>query len=67
MKHTKGKHLKKRGRIRLTSRFYALMVTILGFISIFIFDAIGETDITGPIFVMFLGILAYAGSFGEDE
>ena len=66
MKHTKGKHLKKRGRIRLTSRFYALMVTILGFISIFIFDAIGETDITGPIFVMFLGLLGYAGSFGED-
>lgn len=66
MKHTKGKHLKRR-KIVLTSRFYALMTIILGFMSLFIFDAIGETDITGPIFVMFLGILGYVGSFGEDE
>lgn len=66
MKCTKGKHLKRR-KIVLTSRFYALMATILGFVSLFIFDAIGETDITGSIFIIFLGMLGYIGSFGEDE
>lgn len=65
MKRTKS-NLKRR-KIVLTSRFYALMTIIIGFISLFILDAVGETDATGPVFVMFLGILIYAGSFGEDE
>ncbi len=57
----------KKGRITLTSRFYALMCTVLGILSIFIFKAIGETDMTGPVFVILMGTLAYIGSFGEDD
>ena len=61
-----GKKSKKR-RITLTSRFYALMCIVLGILSIFIFKAIGEIDMTGPVFAIFLGTLGYIGSFGEDE
>lgn len=62
----KRKHLRKK-RIVLTDRFYALMATLLGIVSIFIFKAIGETDMTGPIFIIFLGTLGYIGTFGEDD
>lgn len=62
----KRKHLRKK-RIVLTDRFYALMATLLGIVSIFIFKVIGETDMTGPIFVIFLGTLGYIGTFGEDD
>ncbi len=61
----KRKKLKKR-KIRLTDRFYALMTIILGIGSIFIFRAIGEIDMTGPVFVIIFGTLAYIGTFGED-
>lgn len=61
-----GKKSKKR-RITLTSRFYALMCIVLGILSIFIFKAIGEIDMTGPVFVIFLGTLGYIGTFGEDN
>ena len=66
MKNTKGKHFKRR-RIVLTSRFWALMTTLLGIGSLFIFKAIGEIDITGSIFVILLGSLSYIGSFEEDK
>lgn len=61
-----GKKSKKR-KITLTSRFYALMCIVLGILSIFIFKVIGEIDMTGPVFVILMGTLAYIGSFGEDE
>ena len=61
-----GKKSKKK-RITLTSRFYALMCIVLGILSIFIFKAIGEIDMTGPVFVIFLGTLGYIGTFGEDN
>ena len=57
----------KKRRITLTSRFYALMCIVLGILSIFIFKAIGEIDMTGPVFVIFLGTLGYIGTFGEDN
>lgn len=66
MKNMKGKHFKKR-RIVLTSRFWALMTTLLGIGSLFIFKAMGEIDITGSIFIILLGSLSYIGSFGEDK
>lgn len=62
----KGKHLRKR-KIVLTDRFYALMSILLGILSMFIFKEIGETDVTGPIFIIFLGTLGYIGTFGEDN
>lgn len=62
----KRKHLRKK-RIVLTDRFYALMATLLGIVSIFIFKAIEEIDMTGPIFIIFLGTLGYIGTFGEDD
>ena len=63
-----GKHMKKRGlHISNESRFYALLVVILGIVSGFIFKAMGEIDMTGPIFVVLLGLLGYIGTFGEDK
>ena len=63
-----GKHMKKRGlHISNESRFYALLAVILGTISGFIFKAIGEIDMTGPIFMILFGVLGYIGTFGEDE
>ena len=63
-----GKHMKKRGlHISNESRFYALLAVILGIVSVFIFKAIGEIDMTGPIFVILFGVLGYVGTFGEDE
>ena len=63
-----GKHMKKRGlHISNESRFYALLVVILGIVSGFIFKAIGEIDMTGPIFMILFGVLAYMGTFGEDK
>ena len=69
MRITKGKHLKERRKLYINneSRFYALLVVILGIVSGFIFKAIGEIDMTGPIFVVLLGLLGYIGTFGEDE
>lgn len=71
MKHMKGqgKHMMKKGRlyIKNESRFYALLAIILGIVSGFIFKAIGEIDMTGPIFIVLLGLLGYIGTFGEDE
>ena len=63
-----GKHMKKR-RLRISneSRFYALLVVILGIVSGFIFKTMGEIDMTGPIFVVLLGLLGYIGTFGEDK
>lgn len=57
----------KRRRIKLTERFFALMTILLGIGSIFMFRLLNEIDITGPIFVIILGVLAYVGTFGEDE
>lgn len=65
-KRNKGKYLRKR-KIVLTDRFYALMSILLGILSMFIFKEIGETDVTGPIFIIFLGTLGYIGTFGEDD
>ena len=63
-----GKHMKKRGlHISNESRFYALLAVILGIISGFIFKAIGEIDMTGPIFMILFGTLGYISTFGEDE
>lgn len=71
MKHMKGqgKHMIKKGRlyIKNESKFYALLAIILGIVSGFIFKAIGEIDMTGPIFIVLLGLLGYIGTFGEDE
>ena len=69
MRITKGKHLKERRKlyIKNESRFYALLAVILGIISGFIFKAIGEIDMTGPIFVVLLGLLGCIGTFGEDK
>lgn len=71
MKYMKGqgKHMMKKGRlyIKNESRFYALLAIILGIVSGFIFKAIGEIDMTGPIFIVLLGLLGYIGTFGEDE
>ena len=68
IKKGQGKHMKKRGlRINNESRFYALLVVILGIVSGFIFKAIGEIDMTGPIFIILFGVLGYIGTFGEDE
>lgn len=66
MKNTKGKHFKRR-KIVLTDRFYALMLILLGIVSIFIFKGIGEIDMTGPVFIIIMGIFGYAGTFGEDK
>lgn len=66
MKNTKGKHLKRR-KIVLTSRFWALMMVILGIVSGFIFKRIGEVDMTGPIFMVLFGLYAYICTFGEDK
>jgi hypothetical protein len=64
-----GKHMMKKGRLHIKneSRFYALLVVILGIASGFIFKAIGEIDITGPIFLVLFGLLGYIGTFVEDE
>ena len=63
-----GKHMKKiRLHISNDSRFYALLVVILGIVSGFIFKTMGEIDMTGPIFVVLLGLLGYIGTFGEDK
>ena len=63
-----GKHMKKRGlHISNESRFYALLAVVLGIISGFIFKAIGEIDMTGPIFIILFGVLGYIGTFGEDK
>ena len=63
-----GKHMKKRGlHISNESRFYALLVVILGIVSGFIFKARGEIDMTGPIFMILFGTLGYISTFGEDE
>lgn len=71
MKHMKGqgKHMMKKGRLHIKneSRFYALLAIILGIVSGFIFKTIGEIDMTGPIFIVLLGLLGYIGTFGEDE
>ena len=71
MKHMKGqeKHMMKKGRlyIKNESRFYALLLIILGIVSGFIFKAIGEIDMTGPIFIVLFSLLGYIGTFGEDE
>ncbi len=69
MRITKGKHLKERRKlyIKNESRFYALLAVVLGIISGFIFKAIGEIDMTGPIFIILFGVLGYIGTFGEDE
>lgn len=66
IKQERNKRQEKR-KITLTDRFYALMVVVLGIISIFIFKAIGETDITGSVFLILLGTLGYIGTFGEDN
>lgn len=62
----KGKHMKRR-RIKLTDRFYALMLIILGIMSVFIFRLLNETDMTGPLFVILFGLMGYIGTYGEDE
>ena len=69
MRITKGKYLKERRKlyIKNESRFYALLLVILGIVSGFIFKAMGEIDMTGPIFVVLLGLLGYIGTFGEDK
>lgn len=69
MRITKGKYLKERRKlyIKNESRFYALLLVILGIISGFIFKAIGEIDMTGPICIVLLGLLGYIGTFGEDK
>ena len=69
MRITNGKYLKERRKlyIKNESRFYALLVVILGIVSGFIFKAIGEIDMTGPIFTVLLGLLSYIGTFGEDK
>ena len=69
MRITKGKYLKERRKlyIKNESRFYALLLVILGIVSGFIFKAIGEIDMTGPIFIILLGLLGYIGTFGEDK
>ena len=69
MRITKRKYLKERRKlyIKNESRFYALLVIILGIVSGFIFKAIGEIDMTGPIFIVLLGLLGYIGTFGEDK
>lgn len=69
MRITKGKYLKERRKlyIKNESRFYALLLVILGIVSGFIFKAIGEIDMTGPIFIVLLGLLGYIGTFGEDK
>lgn len=66
MKSTKGKHFKKR-KITLTDRFYALMIMIIGIVSIFIFKSVGETDMTGSVFAILFGLLTYIGTYGEDK
>ena len=69
MRIMKGKYLKERRKlyIKNESRFYALLVVILGIVSGFIFKAIGEIDMTGPIFTVLLGLLSYISTFGEDK
>lgn len=69
MRITKGKYLKERRKlyIKNESRFYALLLVILGIVSGFIFKAIGEIDMTGPICTVLLGLLGYIGTFGEDK
>jgi len=71
MKHMKGqgKHMKKKGRlyIKNESRFYALLLIVLGIVSGFIFKAIGEIDMTGPVFIVLFGLLGYIGTYGEDK
>lgn len=68
MKHMKGqaKHLKRR-KIKLTDRFWALMLILFGILSMFIFVKMGESDVTGQVFVIFIGILAYIDTFEEDK
>lgn len=65
----KGKHMKKKGRLHIKneSRFYALMAIILGLITIPLFAWINDGDITGSMFMILLGTLGYAGTFGEDK
>ena len=70
MRITKGQGKKKKKiglHISNESRFYALLVVILGIVSGFIFKTMGEIDMTGPIFVVLLGLLGYIGTFGEDK
>ena len=75
MKQMKGqeKHMNKKEKsyiedeIRNESRFYALLVAILGIVLGFIFKAMGEIDMTGPIVLVLFGLLGYIGTFGEDE
>lgn len=65
MKKIRGKHMKRKKYV-LTERFWALMITLLGVFSIFLFKQLNETDVTGPIFIILIGLLGYIGSFGED-
>lgn len=65
MKKTKGKHFKERKFI-LTSRFYALMVTLLGLISLPIFIKWCDGDITGSIFAITLGVFGYIGTYFKE-
>lgn len=66
MNNTKGKHLKRR-KIKLTDRFWALMIMLTGIISVFIFKSIGEVDMTGPVFAILFGLYAYICTYGEDK
>lgn len=68
MKHMKGqaKHLKRR-KIKLTDRFWALMLILFGILSMFIFVKMGESDVTGQVFIIFIGALAYIDTFEEDK
>jgi len=69
MKKTKGKHFKNERKIKLrpTDRFYALMITIFGIIITPLVSYINDGDITGPIVAIFLGLMGYIGTFGEDD
>lgn len=69
MKKTKGKHFKEERRIKLrpTDRFYALLLTIFGVISMPLVAHIGDGDITASIFLIIMGVLGYIETFGEDK
>lgn len=69
MRNTKRKHMKEKGHlyIKNKSRFYSLLLILIGIMSIFVFKKIEETDMTGPIVIISFSAMAYISTFGEDK
>ena len=63
----KGKHMKQKRKFILTTRFYALMVILIGFLTIPILCALNYGDVTISIITITIGLLSYIDTFGEES